>query len=328
MSARNREGDAGGGAQRSSNETASTKPNALQPYRSTLPKLHILSFLRASPPATMSESYTPLEFIAEPEPLPPTPLRSQSPVDEHRKGGRSHDQEPSEGWTSLSIPGALLNGTIYIVGKTIEKLGPYWPNEERRELAWLWAQDHPILASFLCAQLIFVAVPVLWFLTFAFWLALIVGVGAVAVVGAGVGLGCAFTWSWAYGCYRVWDFAWKAYTNYQAGDKAAKAKARKALVPEDTNEEQQESLLPHHGHIKTEPVSPPEYVSDAKVTQSTNGYSSETEDSSPDTRPLSSTSSGVDVKVVGEFSEDGIYQKKISSRDEDKVMRDIVRSLS
>lgn len=187
-----------------------------------------------------------LNFHSEPEPQPPAlgltngahdthttstggpvkPHKPTSPTDgcEAETQTESRDQERT--WTSLSLPGAMLNSTIYVIGRSIELLAPYWPSSQEREKLVTWARSHPVLASFLLFQALFVLVPIISFAAFMASLTVaVVGVAVLLVVGVGLGFGVmvfipgalsaavwgAIIWAVVFVGWRVAGSFWEMY---------------------------------------------------------------------------------------------------------------------
>ena len=183
-----------------------------------------------------SDSNHPFDFHVEPEPEPPALANGSDGTKSSTPTGSSGTENSSESadktleeertWTSLTLPGAILNSTVYIIGKTIELLAPYWPNSEQRQRAQSLAQAHPVLTSFLIMQSMFVLVPVVGFASFVVSMAVVlVGAAVLFVVGVGLGVGvmifipgvlaaagwAAVVWSWAYMGFRATRVTWGAY---------------------------------------------------------------------------------------------------------------------
>lgn len=183
-----------------------------------------------------SDPNHPFNFHVEPEPEPPalasgsdgakssTPNGTSNTEDSSKPADKAPEEERT--WTSLTLPGAILNSTVYIVGKTFELLAPYWPDSEQRQKVQSLAQAHPVLTSFLIMQVMFVLVPVVGFAAFVVGMAVVVVGGAVLfVVSTGLGVGvmvfipgvlaaavwAAVVWSWAYVWFRATRVAWGMY---------------------------------------------------------------------------------------------------------------------
>ncbi|KAF8463679.1 hypothetical protein BDZ91DRAFT_796219 [Kalaharituber pfeilii] len=301
----------------------------------------------------MAENYNtpPFDFQPEPEPEPPASLRSPgSPTHPDLNGAErssngnadnsdskagdgsksSSEEDTDLGWSSLTFPGAVLNGTIYLIGKTIEFLAPYWPNSYQRQKIWSWAQAHPVLTSFLLTQMLFVVAPIAGFAAFVVATAVVViGSAVIGVVMVGVGVGLvvfvpALIWAgflgslvWVLMYVGVWvaRVAWEIYRQSEYH--------KTGLVSESVEETKQgmKQEPKDKDDVPFEPlrVLPPMPEMDRSESVS------------------STASSGVHVEKHGHRGdvEDGnIYGSgeghsvfRMGERDEDKVGRDIARSL-
>ncbi|KAF8453798.1 hypothetical protein BGX38DRAFT_1175572 [Terfezia claveryi] len=298
-----------------------------------------------------SDSNHPFDFHAEPEPEPPalangsdgskssTPDGTSNTADSSDSATKAPEKERT--WTSLTVPGAILNSTVYIIGKTIELLAPYWPNSEQRQKVQSLAQAHPVLTSFLFIQVMFVLVPVLGFAAFVVGMTVVVVGGAVLfVVSAGLGVGvmvfipgvlaaagwAGVVWSWAYLWFRAIRVAWGMYKSssyYRALSQEHKEEESKKLNGSDKKQLEEKSK-------KAKGMEPAYRQGD---------YLSADEEK----RPTSANSlASSTVKVEGgdreeaRFSDDD-YGRAVKQecarvsdggdRDEDRVLRDILRSL-
>lgn len=299
---------------------------------------------------SFSYSNNPFDFHVEPEPEPPaladgsdgskssTPDGTSNTADSSDSANKAPEEERT--WTSLTVPGAILNSTVYIIGKTIELLAPYWPNSEQRQKVQSLAQAHPVLTSFFIVQVMFVLVPVLGFAAFVVGMTVVVVGGAVLfVVSAGLGVGvmvfipgvlaaagwAGVVWSWAYLWFRAIRVAWGMYKS---------SSYYRALSQEH---EQDESKKPNGSNRKQlEEKSKKAKGMDPAYRQG--GLSAEEEKRPTSANSLASSTVKVESGYREEprFSDDDYgraAQKeyaKVSDggdRDEDRVVRDIMRSL-
>lgn len=300
-----------------------------------------------------SDPNQPFDFHVEPEPEPPAPANGgdggKSGTSNDSSGtednSESSDKNPEEErtWTSLTIPGAILNSTVYIIGKTIELLAPYWPNSEQRQKVRAWAQARPILTSFLIMQAMFILVPIVGFAAFVAAMAvLVIGAAVLFVVGVGLGVGVMFfipgvlvaaawaavVWSWAYVGFRATRVAWQMYRSssyYQALSQLDEEETKKV----DGGSRGKVEEKPKKGNTGEPAYRQGSYLSaeEEKRPTSANSLASSTVKVEGDYRGESRS---------GGFSEDDDERTvkmeyadvlKEGGRDEDKVGRDIMRSL-
>ncbi|KAF8430349.1 hypothetical protein EV426DRAFT_581123 [Tirmania nivea] len=276
---------------------------------------------------TYSDSSQPFDFHAEPEPEPPAlangsnGVKSSIPNGLSKNSSESSDKSPEEErtWTSLTLPGAILNSTVYIIGKTIELLAPYWPSSEQRHKAQSLAQAHPVLTSFLAIQVMFLLVPIVGFAAFVVALAMVMVGGAVLfVVGVGLGVGvvvfipgvlvaagwAAVVWSLAYLGFRAARVALGMYKS---------SSYYRALSQE--NDQESKKL----NGASREQLEKPKKGNGEGWAYRQGGYLNAEEDKKGPTSANSLASPTVTKEYVKVLTE--------GDRDEDKVGRDIMRSL-
>lgn len=213
---------------------------------------------------------TSLDFHSEPEPQPPAlgftnsahdtySMSTGSPAPRHKPTSstdghgsktqtESRDQERT--WTSLSLPGAMLNSAIYIIGRSIELLAPYWPSSQERKKIVTWATSHPILTSFLLFQALFILGPTVGFVAFmASMAAMLIGAAVVFIIAVGLGGGVimlipgaliaavwgAIIWAWTFVGWRVAGIVWGVYKcseHFQKSHSASGASSDASKVSE------------------------------------------------------------------------------------------------
>lgn len=301
---------------------------------------------------TYSDSNHPFDFHVEPEPEPPalangsdgakssTPNGTSNTEDSTGSADKTSEEERT--WTSLTLFGALLNSTVYVIGKTIELLIPYCPNSQQRQRIQSLAQAHPVLTSFFTVQIMFVLVPVVGFAAFVVAMAAVVVGGAVLfVVGVGLGVGvmvfipgvlaaagwAAVVWSWAYMGFRATRVVWGMYKG---------SSYYRALLQRDGQESKK-----LNGSSRKQLGEKPEKGNGTDPAYRQGGYLSAGEER----RPASANSmASSTVKVEGGYGEESrsggfsddderALRKEYATvlaggdRDEDKVGRDIMRSL-
>jgi len=301
-----------------------------------------------------SDPNQPFDFHVEPEPEPPALANGSDGAKSSTPNGTSSTEDSSEStdkapeeertWTSLTLPGAILNSTVYIIGKTLELLAPYWPNTEQRQKAQSLAQAHPVLTSFLIMQVIFVLVPVVGFAAFVVGMAVVVVGGAVLfVVSTGLGVGvmvfipgvlaaaawAVVVWSWAYVWFKATRVAWGMYKSssyYRAlsqGDSQGESKklngASRKQLEEKPKKDKGVEAYRQGGYLSAEEGRRPASANSqaSSTVKVEGGYRGE------------SRSGG-----FSDDDDDGRAVKKEyarvperGDRDEDRVGRDIMRSL-
>jgi len=311
--------------------------------------------------SSYSDSNHPFDFHVEPEPEPPALANGSDGVKSNTPNGSSKTENSSEStdklpeeertWTSLTLPGAVLNSSVYIIGKTIEVLAPYWPSSEQRQKVQSLAQAHPVLASFLIMQAMFLLVPIIGFAAFVAAMAVVVvGASVLFVIGVGLGVGvmvfmpgvlvagvwAGVVWSWAYVGFRATMVAWSVYKN---------SSYYRALSQGGDQEESKEPNEPSRKQLEE-----PKMGNGADLAYRQGGYLSAEEKRPASANSLASSTVKVESGYggesrSGEFSDDDDdndgdgddddrtvnkeYARgvKEGDRDEDKVGRDIMRSL-
>lgn len=162
----------------------------------------------------------------------------------------------------------MLNSAIYIIGRSIELLAPYWPSSQEREKVVTWARYHPVLASFLLFQALFVLAPIVGFAAFMASLTImVVGAAVVFVVAVGLGVGAmvfipgalaaavwgAIIWTWAFMGWRVVGSVWGVYKrseHYQKSHTTLDAHCDSNVGDEKGSRKQQVGSVYHRAEDK------------------------------------------------------------------------------